>query len=297
MRTGEVHGLKWKYIDFERRQILVRESIVLGEEDELKTNGSTRDIQKSQIVLDAFRLQHQVTDGKSDYVFCNQAGKPLDNKNFVNRIWAPLLRHLDLANRKAMRHTAATLWLASGEAPELIATPNNAAQAALDEAARQIKNPALRRFFQAATREPEIRLALTSPYAQMPGWYRGKTGLSSLDRFPIQRLQHTARTAGLWCAQSQLERDVHFVATCVLGVQELISSQISPEADLVDVLFTLIRPALHRLDDQHADVAYLLREAISGCRPPCFDTKSMAPCHWPCQHQVKSLPGCRETAP
>jgi len=123
MRTGEVHGLKWKYIDFERRQILVRESIVLGEEDELKTDGSTRDIQMSQIVLDAFKLQHQVTGGKSDYVFCNQAGKPLDNKNFVNRVWAPLLRHLDLAHRKAyhMRHTATTLWLASGEAPEWIA--------------------------------------------------------------------------------------------------------------------------------------------------------------------------------
>jgi hypothetical protein len=176
-----------------------------------------------------------------------------------------------------------------------VATPNDAAQAALDEAARQIKNPALRRFFQAATREPEIRLALTTHYAQMPSWYRGKTGLNAIDRFPIQRLQHTARNAVLWCAQSQLERDVHFVATCVLGVQDLICSQISPGADLADVLFTLIRPALHRLDDQHADVAYLLREAISGCRSPSFGTKSMAPCHWP--RQVKSLPSCRETAP
>lgn len=41
MRTGEVHGLKWKYIDFERRLILVRESIVLGEEDDLKTTTAT----------------------------------------------------------------------------------------------------------------------------------------------------------------------------------------------------------------------------------------------------------------
>ena len=123
MRTGEVHGLKWKYIDFERRLILVRESIVLGEEDELKTDGSTRDIQMSQIVLDAFQAQYQVTGGKSDYVFCNQAGKPIDNKNFVNRVWSPLLRHLGLTHRKAyqMRHTAATLWLAAGEAPEWIA--------------------------------------------------------------------------------------------------------------------------------------------------------------------------------
>jgi len=28
MRTGETHGLKWKYIDFERKQILIRESFV-----------------------------------------------------------------------------------------------------------------------------------------------------------------------------------------------------------------------------------------------------------------------------
>jgi integrase len=123
MRTGEVNGLKWKYVDFERRLIYVRESIVLGEEDELKTDGSMRDIRMSQIVFDALKEQFAVTGKSSDYVFCNRAGKPIDNKNFINRVWAPLLRHLALEHRKAyqMRHTAATLWLASGEAPEWIA--------------------------------------------------------------------------------------------------------------------------------------------------------------------------------
>lgn len=53
MKTGEVHGLKRKYIDFGRRLILVRESIVLGEENELKTDNSTRYIQMSQNVFDA----------------------------------------------------------------------------------------------------------------------------------------------------------------------------------------------------------------------------------------------------
>ena len=57
MRTGEVHGLKWKYIDFERRLILVRESIVLNEEDELKTDGSMRDIQMNEMVFDALQEQ------------------------------------------------------------------------------------------------------------------------------------------------------------------------------------------------------------------------------------------------
>jgi integrase len=123
MRTGEVHGLKWKYVDFERRLILVRESIVLKEEDDLKTDGSVRDIQMSQLVFDALKAQYHAAGEFSEYVFCNNAGLPVDNQNFLNRVWNPLLRHLEIAHRRAyqMRHTAATLWLASGEAPEWIA--------------------------------------------------------------------------------------------------------------------------------------------------------------------------------
>lgn len=123
LRTGEVHGLKWKNIDFDRRLIYVRESIVLGEEDELKTDGSARDVQMSQIVHDALKKQREATQGLSEFVFSNREGKPIDNKNFINRVWAPLLRNLGLRHRKAyqMRHTAATLWLGAGEAPEWIA--------------------------------------------------------------------------------------------------------------------------------------------------------------------------------
>ena len=123
MRTGEVHGLKWKYIDFERRLILVRESIVLNEEDELKTTESMRDIQMSDLVYNALQAQFKVTGQRSDHVFCGRKRQPIDNQNFLTRVWAPLLRNLGYPHRRAyqMRHTAATLWLASGEAPEWIA--------------------------------------------------------------------------------------------------------------------------------------------------------------------------------
>ena len=123
MRTGEVHGLKWKYVDFELRIIRVRETFVLGEDEYTKTDGSQRDIQMSQPVFDALQEQFKVTGKASEYVFCNLAGEPLDNKNFSDRIWYPLLRHLGLQKRRPyqMRHTAATLWLAAGEAPEWIA--------------------------------------------------------------------------------------------------------------------------------------------------------------------------------
>lgn len=123
MRTGEVHGLKWRYVDFERRMILVRETFVLGEDEYTKTDGSQREIQMSQPVFEALEAQYAVTGKLSDYVFCNMLGTPLDNKNFSDRVWYPLLRHLGLEERRPyqMRHTAATLWLAAGEAPEWIA--------------------------------------------------------------------------------------------------------------------------------------------------------------------------------
>ena len=123
MRTGEVHGLKWKYIDFERRLILVRETVVDGEETYTKTDSSQREIQMSQLVFDALKEQHKGTGTRSEFVFCNRDGLTLDYKNVNNRVWKPLLRHLGLKVRRPYqcRHTAATLWMGAGENPEWIA--------------------------------------------------------------------------------------------------------------------------------------------------------------------------------
>jgi len=123
MRSGEVDGLKWKYVDFDRRLILVREAFVLGEDEYTKTDGSQRDIQMSTPVFEALKRQEKATRGLSDYVFCKKAGKPIDNKNFTERVWRPVLRHLGMPIRRPyqMRHTAATLWLVAGESPEWIA--------------------------------------------------------------------------------------------------------------------------------------------------------------------------------
>jgi len=124
MRTGEVDGLKWQYIDFERRLIMVRETIVQGiEGEDTKTLESNRDIQMSQIVFDALQRQQKATGKFKGYVFCNREGQAMDHNNVTKRVWYPLLRHLDFKKRRPYqtRHTAATLWLAAGENPEWIA--------------------------------------------------------------------------------------------------------------------------------------------------------------------------------
>lgn len=123
MRTGEIHGLKWRFVDFEKRQILIRECYVRGRTEYTKTDESQREIHMSQPVFDALKAQFKITGEISEYVFINSAGLPLNHSNMANRVWHPLLRHLGLRKRTAYqtRHTAATLWLASGEAPEWIA--------------------------------------------------------------------------------------------------------------------------------------------------------------------------------
>lgn len=124
MRTGEIHGLKWKYVDFKNRQILIRETLVGDEmEDEGKTDLSIREIFMSDVVFDALKRQLEATAKQSEFVFCNAEGKPLNLNNLTNRVWYPLLRYLGLELRRpyTSRHTAATLWLAAGENPEWIA--------------------------------------------------------------------------------------------------------------------------------------------------------------------------------
>lgn len=123
MRSGEVHGLKWKNVDFERQQILVRETSAKGRTEYTKTDGSQREIDMSPVVLAALRVQEKETKYKSEYVFCDRDGGPLDAHNVTNRVWYPLLRFLNLKKRRPyqLRHTCATLWLGAGENPEWIA--------------------------------------------------------------------------------------------------------------------------------------------------------------------------------
>ena len=123
MRTGEIDGLKWKYVDFERRQIMVRETIVRGEEEETKNNYSQRDIHMNEMVYQALLAHRSITQPISEFVFCNTSGQPLDNLNVTKRVWYPLMRYLAIPLRRPYqtRHTAATLWLAAGENPEWIA--------------------------------------------------------------------------------------------------------------------------------------------------------------------------------
>lgn len=123
MRTGEVDGLKWRYVNIERREIYIRETQVYGRMETAKTIGSERTIQIPQPVVDALKSQYSLTGHLDNFVFCNSSGSPFNYHNVNNRIWYPTLKRLAIKRRTAYqtRHTTATFWLGAGENPEWIA--------------------------------------------------------------------------------------------------------------------------------------------------------------------------------
>jgi integrase len=123
LRSSEVDGLKWQYVDLEKRQILVREALVQGRVETTKTDGSMREIAMNHLVFAVLTSQREVIAKHSDYEFWMRSGNPFINRNVTNHIWYPTLRYLGLRPRRPYqtRHTAATLWLGSGENPEWIA--------------------------------------------------------------------------------------------------------------------------------------------------------------------------------
>lgn len=124
LRTGEANALRWDRIDFDNNMILVRDTLVRGRlQSDTKTYDSSRDVPMLPPVRDALLDQRRRVPKGVDWVFCTKRGSPIDNQNFTKRVWAPLLAELGLKYRRPYqtRHTAATLMLGAGEAPEWIA--------------------------------------------------------------------------------------------------------------------------------------------------------------------------------
>jgi len=125
LRTSEIHGLRWKCVDFDRNEIKVRETFSKSGFEYTKNDSSQREIRMSSQVLQAIKRQQVITGagGREGLVFCNRKGLPIDDHNFCNRVWRPMLEDLGIPYRRPYdtRHTAATLMVAAGESPEWVA--------------------------------------------------------------------------------------------------------------------------------------------------------------------------------
>ena len=125
LRSSEVTALTWRDIYIKDSYLMVRSALVDGEIINTKTVGSYRKVELNKLVVDSLSEHKKKTqfNQDSDFVFCTQDGKYVNNNNICARVWHPMLRLLKLAPRKMYqtRHTTASFWLASGESPEWIA--------------------------------------------------------------------------------------------------------------------------------------------------------------------------------
>lgn len=138
LRPGEALGLKWSDIDWAHQRLRVQRTLVRTDDNEWrlaepKTPKSRRSVVMPRSTMDVLR-RHSVDQAKhqlevsSDYsdlglIFSNQTGEPLEYRVVVRRHFKPIVRAAGLEPLRPydLRHTCATLLLASGEHPKVVA--------------------------------------------------------------------------------------------------------------------------------------------------------------------------------
>lgn len=120
----------------------------------------------------------------------------------------------------------------------------------IEQMLQGIESGALREFLSDVVAEHVVSLALipvTHPDPQEP---RTST---------FARLLQACSITGFWSVHAS-ERETLFVATFIRGVQELLGSQVvGNTCTASEVMFAIVRAALHRLDDQAPAHSRVLR--------------------------------------
>jgi len=118
LRTGELIGLKWSDIDFERKTIDIKRTVRKGVVGSTKTSSSERTIPIIESLLGYLQQQYKLTGTKNSYVFLTKTGNHLfDSKNIRDGLWRKVLTETGLEYRPVYntRHTYCSLNIQNGE--------------------------------------------------------------------------------------------------------------------------------------------------------------------------------------
>lgn len=117
-RQGEVLGLKWADVDFQKKQIAINRTFNTGRFFTPKTKGSIRRIDLAPMVMKELAAWRLKSGGKDeDLVFSNETGGPMNYSNMVQRHFFKALKKSGLQRIRFhdLRHSYASLLLAQGE--------------------------------------------------------------------------------------------------------------------------------------------------------------------------------------
>ncbi len=124
LRPGELVALQWGDLDLEARRGEVRRAVKMdGLLGPPKTKTGKRVFVLSKRALGALRDWQEVPGFPEQWVFANRDGERIDWRSFRQVDWYKALTKAGLAKRGAnqLRHTFATLSLASGVGIDLVA--------------------------------------------------------------------------------------------------------------------------------------------------------------------------------
>ena len=124
MRSGEIFGLRWRYVDFEERSILVAETVYQGRSSKPKTRASNRKVFIPDLALEALQRLKSSESGPDDFVFRTSKGTPFNPNNVRNRVLIPACRKagLPLIGWHDLRRTFATWSNPTGESLKALQT-------------------------------------------------------------------------------------------------------------------------------------------------------------------------------
>jgi integrase len=120
VRAGELIGLKWDCIDFEKKTILITRQIVQGiEKESLKTSKSRRIIPIIDALIPYLNEQSKITANQNSYVFLTKKS----NKHYHSagkireQIWKKALKkaNVEYRNLHQTRGTFISTLIANGE--------------------------------------------------------------------------------------------------------------------------------------------------------------------------------------
>ncbi len=123
MRQGELFGLRWQDIDFEREQLTVRHSLaeVKGEFilKEPKSKRSRRTVKLPACVVQALRNHRTAMEKEghgSPFVFVTKKGTHITKTNLTRQVLRPALRKAGLKRVRFhdLRHSHASMLLNAG---------------------------------------------------------------------------------------------------------------------------------------------------------------------------------------
>ena len=138
MRQGEVFGLKWDDIDFEKSCLFIRRSLahVIGKGAVFQAPKTKNSIRRILLMSEDVKNLHAYKKWQENYsedlgdlfsghnlVFTSPFGEPISPTNFSRRYFKPLLKKCNISSEftfHGLRHTHATLLLRQGVNPKIV---------------------------------------------------------------------------------------------------------------------------------------------------------------------------------